>query len=52
MGNSGEQEFLPQLKVWAKAEAEDPVLAEAAAWAIERLSMPGVCPEATALRSL
>jgi epoxyqueuosine reductase len=38
MGNSGEQEFLPQLKVWANAEAEDPVLAEAAAWAIERLS--------------
>jgi epoxyqueuosine reductase len=38
MGNSGEQEFLPQLKVWANAEAEDPVLAEAAVWAIERLS--------------
>jgi epoxyqueuosine reductase len=38
MGNSGEREFLPQLKVWANAETEDPVLAEAAAWAIERLS--------------
>jgi epoxyqueuosine reductase len=38
MGNSVESEFLPQLEVWAKAETEDPVLAEAAAWAIKRLN--------------
>jgi epoxyqueuosine reductase len=38
MGNSGEQKFLPQLKGWANAEAEDPVLAEAATWAIARLT--------------
>jgi epoxyqueuosine reductase len=38
IGNSGEPEFLPQLKVWADAAADDPVLAEAAAWAISRLS--------------
>jgi epoxyqueuosine reductase len=37
MGNSGEQEFRPQLEAWANAEADDPVLAEAAAWAIGRL---------------
>jgi epoxyqueuosine reductase len=37
MGNSGEPEFLPQLEAWANAEADDPVLAEAAAWAIGRL---------------
>jgi epoxyqueuosine reductase len=36
MGNSGQQEFLPQLKRWAAGD-EDPVLAEAAAWAMERL---------------
>jgi epoxyqueuosine reductase len=39
MGNSGQQEFLPQLKRWAAAGDEDPVLAEAAAWAMERLSV-------------
>ena len=38
IANSGEPKFLPQLKVWADAEADDPVLAEAAAWAISRLS--------------
>jgi epoxyqueuosine reductase len=38
MGNSGEQRFLPQLELWANAEAGDPVLAEAAAWAIARLA--------------
>jgi epoxyqueuosine reductase len=38
MGNSGEQEFRPQLEAWANAEADDPVLAEAAAWAIARLA--------------
>jgi epoxyqueuosine reductase len=35
MGNSGEQEFLPQLEAWTRNE--DPVLAEAATWAITRL---------------
>jgi epoxyqueuosine reductase len=39
MGNSGEPEFLPQLEVWADAEADDPVLAEAATWAIARLAL-------------
>jgi epoxyqueuosine reductase len=38
MGNSGEQAFLPQLEAWAGAEAEDPVLAEAAGWARARLT--------------
>ncbi|HEY1579129.1 MAG TPA: tRNA epoxyqueuosine(34) reductase QueG [Terracidiphilus sp.] len=37
MGNSGEPEFLPQLETWAESESDDPVLAEAAGWAIERL---------------
>jgi epoxyqueuosine reductase len=37
MGNSGEQKFRPQLEAWASTEA-DPVLAEAAAWAIARLT--------------
>ncbi len=37
MGNSGEGRFLPHLERWANAEAEDPVLAEAATWAIARL---------------
>ncbi|HZD75540.1 MAG TPA: 4Fe-4S double cluster binding domain-containing protein, partial [Acidobacteriaceae bacterium] len=36
MGNSGEQHFLPQLEVWSSGE--DPVLAEAANWAIARLT--------------
>ena len=35
MGNSGEERFLPQLEAWAGGE--DPVLAEAAAWARARL---------------
>lgn len=35
MGNSGEQEFRPQLAVWA--EDDDAVLAEAARWALEKL---------------
>ncbi len=35
MGNSGDAGFVPQLTAWA--EGEDAVLAEAAAWAIERL---------------
>jgi epoxyqueuosine reductase len=37
MGNSGEGKFLLQLENWASGVAEDPVLAEAAAWAICRL---------------
>jgi epoxyqueuosine reductase len=36
MGNSGEQRFAAQLEAWAAQD--DPVLAEAAAWAIEKLS--------------
>jgi len=35
MGNSGEREFLPQLDAWIAGE--DAVLAEAAAWAADRL---------------
>jgi epoxyqueuosine reductase len=35
MGNSGEQRFLEQLQQWACAD--DPVLADAAVWAISRL---------------
>ena len=37
MGNSGPR-VLASAQVWADAVAEDPVLAEAAAWAMERLS--------------
>src|SRR5437868_5310273 len=36
MGNSGEQRFAAQLEAWALAE--DPVLAEAAEWAIKRIN--------------
>jgi hypothetical protein len=36
MGNSGEQRFVAQLDAWAAAD--DPVLAEAAVWAIQRIS--------------
>jgi epoxyqueuosine reductase len=35
MGNSGDPAFLPQLETWAAAE--EPVLAETAAWAAARL---------------
>ena len=35
MGNTGEQRFAAQLDAWAAAD--DPVLAEAAAWAIQRI---------------
>ncbi len=35
MGNSGDSGFVPQLEVWRAGE--DPVLAEAAAWAIHQL---------------
>jgi epoxyqueuosine reductase len=37
MGNSGEEKFLPQLEAWSKGGAEDPILAEAARWALARL---------------
>jgi epoxyqueuosine reductase len=36
MGNSGDRDYLPQLEAWAAGE--DAVLAEAAAWAVARLS--------------
>jgi len=36
MGNSGDRKFAPQLKAWA--EADDPVLAEAATWALQRIN--------------
>ena len=36
MGNSGDVQFRPQLELWA--QGEDAVLAEAAAWALERLA--------------
>jgi epoxyqueuosine reductase len=35
MGNSGDRKFFTQLQAWA--EAEDPVLADAAQWAIRRI---------------
>jgi epoxyqueuosine reductase len=35
MGNSGESRFLPRLNAWAAGD--DPVLAETAAWAAQRL---------------
>jgi epoxyqueuosine reductase len=38
MGNSGERAFLPRLEEWAGAE--DPVLAEAARWAMDRIEDP------------
>jgi epoxyqueuosine reductase len=37
MGNSGEPRFIGQLKAWT--EAEDSVLAEAAEWAIKRITV-------------
>jgi epoxyqueuosine reductase len=36
MGNSGELRFRSQLEAWAAAE--DPVLSEAASWAIDRIT--------------
>jgi hypothetical protein len=35
MGNSGEPQFAAQLETWASSD--DPVLAEAADWALRRL---------------
>jgi epoxyqueuosine reductase len=42
MGNTGDPHFLPQLEAWAtaRATAEDPILAEAATWAIEQINEP------------
>lgn len=37
MGNSGQQIFLPTLENWAAAQDGDPVLVEAARWAIQQL---------------
>ena len=37
MGNSGQAQFLPTLETWASIQDEDPVLAEAAQWAIRQL---------------
>ena len=42
MGNSGERRFLPQLTSWSSGD--DPVLAEAASWAIARLTRPDDLP--------
>ncbi len=39
MGNSGEKAFAPRLETWSKGE--DEVLAESAAWALERLQRTG-----------
>jgi epoxyqueuosine reductase len=38
MGNSGEERFLPQLEAWSTDD--DPVLAQAAQWAMRRLHQP------------
>ncbi|HEY6376690.1 MAG TPA: 4Fe-4S double cluster binding domain-containing protein, partial [Edaphobacter sp.] len=35
MGNSGDQQFLPQLEAWSTGE--DPVLAESATWALGQI---------------
>lgn len=35
MGNSGDKQFLPRLVEWQRGD--DPILAESAAWAVERL---------------
>jgi epoxyqueuosine reductase len=40
MGNSGQSEFLPRLREWAAGE--DPVLAEAAEWAIGRIGSASI----------
>ncbi len=36
MGNSGDSRYIPKLREWA--EGDDPVLAEAAQWALDRLN--------------
>jgi epoxyqueuosine reductase len=40
MGNSGQRGFIPQLEAWARGD--DPILAEAASWALDRLGEPPV----------
>ena len=40
MGNSGDADFLPQLRQWS--EGEDEVLAEAASWAIRRIQSASI----------
>ena len=42
MGNSGEESFRPQLEAWV-ADVSDPVLAEAAQWALGRLERTAGC---------
>jgi epoxyqueuosine reductase len=50
MGNSGQQQFVPQLQTWT--ESDDPILAETAAWALQRLQTlnpePPVTPDPAA----
>jgi epoxyqueuosine reductase len=41
MGNTGDRRFFPQLETWAAAE--DPVLAEAAQWSIQRIRALEAC---------
>ncbi|MDQ2832241.1 MAG: tRNA epoxyqueuosine(34) reductase QueG [Acidobacteriota bacterium] len=40
MGNSGQAQFLSTLEAWAARPEEDPVLAEAARWAVTQLQTP------------
>jgi epoxyqueuosine reductase len=37
MGNTGDTQFLPQLELWQAESAADPILGEAASWAIHRI---------------
>ncbi len=50
MGNSGEQRFTAQLEAWAATD--DPALAEAAEWAIERINSRGSISGNLTLRQL
>jgi epoxyqueuosine reductase len=50
MGNSGDPRFIAQLESWAAID--DPVLAEAAAWAIKRLDGSGSISEKPDLRGI
>jgi epoxyqueuosine reductase len=36
IGNSGESRFIPQLQTWAASD--DPILADAAQWALHRIN--------------
>ncbi len=42
MGNSGDPGFLPKLQEWAAGD--DPVLADAAAWAVDQINAPAAAP--------